>query len=276
MATPAAFGAGTNVTLGDAGTPTSQLATELVAQALTAKGFTVTRATFPTAAAADAAQRAGTLDVFVTDTSTLLERVLAQPKERNATTLTQTLTTTLAPRGQVPVAAATDDDAPQVACTRGAARIHKLRGVISLAKAAPRLTYAADAAHVVRADGLAALRATFRRVIVSPGNGRFDVIARGRAHCVLSSGTEPRAERLKLATLTDATRRLAGTPRNEVVVAAQSYLGGAPPTFTSTVQAATAAMTQPAIRGLRVAVELDGQDRAVAAGTFLRSVGLIP
>ena len=274
-AAPSAVAAGTAVTIADSGTTTSRLTAELAAQALTAQGFTVTRAGHPSVLAADAAARAGTVDAYTTDTGVLLERVLARPKERDDARLPGLLASLLTPRGQAALAVAPYDDAPRIACTRASVRRNKLTGVLSLPKAATNLTYAVTARHVIRADGLASLRAAFRRVIVSPGVGRFDLVARGRAHCVLSSGVEPRTARLRVVTLRDRTRRLAGTPQHGVVVANQAYLATAPATFGPTLDRVAALLTDNAVRGLADAVELGGTDPVAAAQGFLRANGVI-
>jgi glycine betaine/choline ABC-type transport system substrate-binding protein len=271
-----AVGAGTPVRIGDAGTPATRLVAELDGQALTAQGFTVTRVGFASAAAADAAVRSGSLDMYATETATLLERVVGHPKERDDARLGPLLAAALAPRGEAPVAPAPYDDAPQVACTKAAVRSHRLSGVASLGKAAPSLVYAATPPNVVRADGLAALRVRFRRVIVAPGSGRFDAVARRRAHCVESSGTEPRAVRLALVALRDRTRRFAGTPQHGVAVVRQAYLGSAPPVFGQTLGKIAALLTDATVGTLRGAVEIDGQDPAPTARDFLRANGVIP
>ena len=269
-------GSGTQLTLADTGTTSSRLTAELSAQALTAQGFTVTRATLPSAAAADGALKAGTIDVYATETATLLERVLARPKLRDDIQLNAALTAQLAVRAQVPLAIDPADDAPQVACRPSTVKAHKLTGLLKLGRAAGNLTYAATAAHVVRGDGLAALHVRFRRVIVASGTKRFDLIARGKAHCVLSSGAEPRAARLNLVGLRDLTRRLAGTPQHGLVVASQAYLATAPPTLTPTLDRVAALVTTTTLRTLIGQVELDAQDPAVAAQTLLRANGILP
>ena len=121
-----AIGAGTQVRIADTGTSATRLAAEAVAQALTAQGFAVTRSSAPSAAAAEAATRLGNVDVYMTETATLLERVLARPKERDDARLRSALTTLLAARSQAPRRVARYDDAPQVACTPAAVRVHKL------------------------------------------------------------------------------------------------------------------------------------------------------
>ncbi len=276
VAASTGLGAGVQVTLADTGTTSSRLTAELSAQALTAQGFTVTRTTMSSAVAAGAALSTGAIDVYATETATLLERVLARPKLRDDAQLTAALRTQLAARGQVPLAIEPADDAPQVACRKPAVRAHKLTGLLKLGRAAGNLTYAATAAHVVRADGLAALRVRFRRVIVASGTKRFDLIAKRKAHCVLSSGAEPRAARLNLVALRDLTRRLAGTPRHGLLVAGQGYLATAPATFTPTLDRVAALVTTDNLRSLIGQVELDAQDQAVVAQVFLRANGIIP
>ena len=262
--------------LADTGTTSSRLRVELSAQALTAQGFTVTRTTFPSAVKADEALRAGTIDAFTTETATLLERVLARSKLRDDVELRAALPVQLAARAEVPLAIDPADDAPQVACRKSVVRAHKLTGLLKLGRAAGNLTYAATASHVVRGDGLAALHVRFRRVIVTSGTTRFDLIARRKAHCVLSSGAEPRAARLNLVALRDLTRRLAGTPQHGLVVASQAYLATAPSTFTPTLDRVAALVTTTNLMSLIGQVELDAQDPVVAAQTFLRTNGIIP
>lgn len=249
---------------------------ELAAQALTAQGFTVTRTTATSPLAAEADLTAGVIDAYTTDTATLLERVLAQPKQRTDTTLATSLTSLLAARAQVPLAIAPADDAPQVACRRSVVKTHKLTGVLSLGRAAKNLSYAAPAAHLVRADGLASLRVTFRRVVRANGTTRFDLIARAKVHCVLSSGAEPRAARLNLVALRDLTRRLAGTPRHDLVVTTQAYVASAPATFAPILTTVAGLVTTDALRTLVGQVELDAQDPALVTQGFLRANGIIP
>lgn len=270
------LGAGTTVTIADSGTSATRLAAEATAQALTAQGFAVARSSYSTATAADAASRLGRVDVYMTETATLMERVLARPKERDDVRLRSGLLTLLAARGQVPMAIAPYDDPPQVACTARAVRAHRLSGLLALGHTARRLTYAATPAHVVRADGLAALRVRFGRVIVSPGAGRFDIIARNRAHCVLSSGAEPRAARLSLIALRDVTRRLAGTPQHGIAVVTQAYRATAPPAFAPTLDRVEALLTTESLRTLLGLVDIDGQDPVAATQGFLRTHGVIP
>jgi glycine betaine/choline ABC-type transport system substrate-binding protein len=270
------FGAGAQLTLADTGTTASRLRADLSAQALTAQGFTVTRTTLSSATAAEAALTAGTIDAYATETATLLERVLARPKLRDDAQLRGALTSRLTARAQVPLAIDPADDAPQVACRKTVVRAHKLTGLLTLGRAAGNLTYAATAAHVVRGDGLAALHVRFRRVIVTSGTKRFDLIARRKVHCVLSSGAEPRAARLNLVALRDLTRRLAGTPQHGLIVASQTYLGTAPATFTPTLDRVAALVTTGNLRSLIGQVELDGQDSVVAAQTLLRANRIIP
>ena len=268
--------AGTTITVADSGTAATRVQAELTAALLAAQGYTVTRTTFPSAAAADAALQGGQADVYFTQTATLLERVAHRPKERDAAKLAGVLSAVLTPRGEAAMGTAPYDDAPQVACRKTAVRAYKLRGLVTLRQAAPKLIYAATAAHTVRADGLAAIGAKFKRVIVRSGNGRFDVIRSRTAHCVLSSGVEPRAARLGLVAISDAKRRLAGTPQRGVAVVSQAYLGGAPATFAPAVEQAAALLTAANARTLFGSVDIDGQDPATVAQGFLRGAGLIP
>jgi glycine betaine/choline ABC-type transport system substrate-binding protein len=276
VATAPALGAGTRVTIADSGTSATRLAAEAAAQALAAQGFTVTRAGYSTARAADSASQRGSADVYMTETATLLERVLARRKERDDTRLRESLATLLAARAQAPLAIAAYDDSPQVACTARAVRDHRLAGLLALGRASRSLTYAASPAHVVRADGLAALRVRFRRVVVASGTGRFDVIARRRAHCVFSSASEPRSARLALVALRDATRRLAGTPQHGVAVVSQAYLATAPAAFGPTLDRVAALLSTENTRTLLGLVDIDGQDAGVAAQGLLRANGVIP
>ncbi len=276
VAASTGLGAGSQVTLADTGSTSSRLTAELSALALTAQGFTVTRATLPSASAANDALAAGAIDAYATETATLLERVLTQSRVRDDVTLVATLTSQLAARRQTPLAISPADDALQVACRKAAIRSHRLSGLLTLGRAAGNLTYAATATHVVRADGLAVIRVRFRRVIVAGHAKRFDLIAKRRAHCVLSSAAEPRAARLALVALRDRTRRLAGTPRHGLVVAGQSYLAGAPATFTPALERVALLVTTENLRSLIGQVELDALDPAAVAQTFLRANGVIP
>ena len=275
LAAVPAVAAGTQFSLADNGSVPSRLGAELITQALVAQGFTVTRVTYATPGEADAALRAGTVEGYVTDTATLLERTLGQPKERREAALPGVIVAQLAARGYQILGMTPSDDAAVVVCTPKAVRVQKLGGLVRLPQRAPSLTYAASPDHVIRADGLASLRSSFRRVIVRSGFGRFDVIAAKRAHCVHSTGAEPRNARLGLVTLRDTTRRLAGTPRHNVTVVTAAYVASAPPTFAATVERVAATVTTPALARLRGTVELDGQDLAAVARAHLVAAGIV-
>lgn len=274
-ATPVAAGAGTQVTLADTGSSQSRLHAEIVSQALAAQGYAVTRQSLPTASAADAAVRAGTIDGYLSDTATVFERVLGQRPERDEARFRAALSAQLGSRAQDALGLTPSDDAQAVACTRRAVRAYRLRGVVGLSRRAPSLVYAATPEHVVRADGLPALRAEFRRVIVRPGLGRFDVIRRRRAQCVQSTTADPHSVTIGLITLRDRTRRFAGTPKHQVLVLGQAYLATAPPTFTATVDQVGRTVTTAALRGLRLEVELRGKD-LVATGRAHLQANAVP
>lgn len=266
-----ALGAGNAVTIADTGSTASQVGADLSARALTARGFTVSRTSQPSAVAADAALRAGTLDAYVTDSATLQSRVYLGGVQRDDAALRAALVAGAQARGETVLGITPADDAPTVACTRRAVKAYGITGLLKLAKVARSLSYGATASHMVRADGYFALGATFQRVIVQPGSGRFGLFASRKIQCVLSSGAEPRAAKLGLTTLRDTTRRLAGTPRHTVTVVANGYLAGAPPEFAQTVDGVAALVTTGALSGLRGAVELSGATPAAAAEAFLRA-----
>ncbi len=271
-AAPQALGAGAAVTIADTGTTASALQADMTARALRAQGFTVTRVTQPGARAADAAMGAGTVDAYVTDTATLLENVLARPEEKRRNRLAAALQAGAHGRGIAGFTVA--DDSPTVACSRVAMRRHRIGTLLNLPRVARPLSYGATPQHLVRADGFLALRARFHRVIVNPGTGRFDLIRRGRVHCVLSSAAEPRAARLRLVTLRDTTRRLAGTPTLGVVVTSPAYLTGAPPAYGPTVDRVGAAITQDALLTARGQIELDAAAVDAVAGARLAATGI--
>lgn len=271
MSATTAAGAGTQVTLADTGSATSRVHAELISQALAAQGFTVTRQSLPTATAADAALRAGAIDGYFSDTQTVLERVLGQRTERDDARLTATLAAQLAPRAQGALGLTPSDDAQAVACTRRAVRAYRLRGVVGLSRRARSLIYAATPAHVVRADGLASLRAEFKRVVVRPGLGRFDVIRARKAQCVQSTTADPHSVTIGLITLRDRTRRFAGTPNHQVLVVGQAYLTTAPPAFVATVDQVGRTVTTAALRGLRLDVELRGRDVVATSRAHLQA-----
>ncbi len=266
-----AFGAGTVVTIADTGTTASQLGADLSARALTARGFTVTRVSQPSAAAADTAVRAGTLDAYVTDSATLQTRVYIGPVQRDDAALRAALVAGAQARAETILGITPADDAPTVACTKRAVKAFGITGLLKLRKVAGSISYGATASHMVRADGYFALGAIFQRVIVQPASGRFGLFASRKIQCVLSSAAEPRAAKLGLTTLRDTTRRLAGTPRHTVTVVANGYLAGAPPEFAQTVEGVAALVNTGALTGLRGAVELNGATSAAAAEGFLRA-----
>lgn len=271
---PHAAAAGSSVTIADTGTTAAVVQADMTARALSAQGLTVTRVTQPGAQAAQAALAAGTIDAYTTDAATLLEGVLAQPKERVRSRLAGRLTAAATPRGIVVSGFTPGDDSPTVACTRAAMKRHRIGLLANLGAVAPSLSYGATPQHVVRADGLPALRARFRRVIVNVGNGRFTLIRNGRVHCVLASTAEPRVERLRLVTLRDGTRRLSGTPALGVMATSAAYLAGANPAYGPTVDRVAATITTDALRQMRGEIELDAQPVAAVVTARLAAAGI--
>lgn len=269
-----ALGAGTTVTIGDSGTPTSQIIADSNALALTAQGFTTTRVSFPSPFAADRALRAGEVDSYVTDSATLLRRVLARPAERRAARLPGALARPVAARKQAIVAWAPADEAPTVACTRTAVKNFRIGRLERLGTVSAKLTYAAPREHIVRSDGLLALRTKFNRVVVANGASRFTLLKRGKVHCVPSTATEPRLAGTAFITLRDSSRRLAATPARPITVASQAYLAGAPATFRSTLGAVAARYTTPRLRSARMQVEVRKQDRTAVARSVLVAGGI--
>ena len=74
----------------------------------------------------------------------------------------------------------------------------------------------------------------------------------------------------------DRLRRFAGTPQHGVVVVNQAYLATAPTEFGATLERVAGLLTDDAMRGLAVAVELDGRDPVATSQEFLRANGVIP
>ncbi len=269
-----AAGAGAVVSIGDSGTTASRLLADGDALALTAQGYSVTRVGYPDAFSADAAMRAGSVDVYVTDTATLLRRVLARSVERREARLGAALSAPLQARGQAVVAWAPADDAPAVTCSRKAMKRFGIGRLDRIASVSKNVVYAATPEHVVRADGLVALRAQFKRVLVTSGAARFTLLRRGKADCVLSSAAEPRVTGAAFLTLKDPSRRLAGTPAHPVTVASAHYLAGAPATFAPTVTSVAGRFTTPQLRTARGAVEVTGGSVTDVARTVLVAGGL--
>ncbi len=273
---PSALGAGATVAIGDIGTPASRIVADGNALALTAQGYTVTRTGYADPFTADAALRAGEVDLYVTDTSTLLRRVLSRPVERRPTRLHAALTAPLAARGQAVVAFSPADDAPNVVCSRAAMKRFGIGRLDRLGRVSKNVVLGVTAPHVIRADGLVALRAQFRRVVVANGDARFTLLRRGRVHCVMATGAEPRVAGAAFLALKDPTRRLAGTPARPVTVGSAAYLATAPASLAPTLTAVGARYTTDQLRSARARVEVNNQPSVDVARVTLQTAGLLP
>ncbi len=273
---PSALGAGTTVSIGDSGTSTSRIVADSNALALTAQGYTVTRVAYADPFAADAALRSGAVDLYVTDTATLLRRVLARPVERRPARLHAALAAPLAARQQAVVAFAPADDAPDLVCSRTAMKRFGIGRLDRLGMVSKKVILGATAPQVIRADGVVALRAQFRRVVVANGDARFTLLRRGKVHCVTATGAEPRVAGTGFLALKDPARRFAGTPARPVTVGSAAYLATAPATLTPTVTAVGARYTTDQLRSARVRVEVENQPSTDVARATLQAAGLLP
>lgn len=263
------------VTVGYVERPESELLAAIYARALADRGAEVERV--PLASEDEGAERAaaGDLDLYPDETGRVFTAFAggraADPPAPDE--VDRMIAEALAERGLAGLAPAPAGDDTRVACATTTALDLELRTLSDLAPVADQLTYAASAEHVERPAGLPALRRAygidFGRVLTVPAGAGYARIERGQAACTHGLGTDPELAAAGLTVLEDDLGTFQPLRLQPFAVANADFIASAPDLVRTTLDEASAALTEPELRRLRARVEIEGSPVSDVAAAFL-------
>jgi osmoprotectant transport system substrate-binding protein len=279
-------GDGVAVRIADKGFAESFIVAEAYAQALAAEGFGADVTSLASTEIADKAVRDGEIDVYPEYVGTAFQTVLgldaaAAPESREAQF--EEVSTAYAERGLTSLTPAPFNNGNAVACTQEAVDEYGIDNLTALGEASENIVYSANAEHLTRPDGLPLLRREYgfdpRQVRTVDISLRYKPIEDGQANCVYAFGTDPKLGQLDLVLIDDDKGTYsAGLSYQTFPVVSTAFLDGLTDeqrtSFTETLDAVNAALTQEAIIPLISRVEFDQEDPQDVAGQFLTDAGI--
>jgi osmoprotectant transport system substrate-binding protein len=277
--TPAAAVDGTAVTIADKGFTESQIVAQLYAQALAAQGYESEVTSLGSSEIAHAAVKKGDIDLYPEYTGTAYGVILGKTDVPDAAAVFEAITTAYAGQGLTTLTPSPYSNDNRVACTQDAVDEFGLTTLSSLGEASDQITYSANPEHLTRADGLPLLKSAyginFKEVVSVALNLRYKPVQDGKAQCVYAFGTDPQIAAEELVLLEDDKGQFQGLPYENFPVINTVFFDAQPPVFEETVSAVDALLTQEAISELNAAVDLDKEDPADVAETFLADSGIL-
>ena len=280
-------GDGVTVRIADKGFAESFIVAEAYAQALNAKGFDADVTSLASTEIADKAIRDGEIDVYPEYVGTAYQNVLgkdvAKAPEDRAAQFAE-VKDGYEQRGLTALTPAPFNNGNAVACTQEAVDEYSITTLSDLGAASKNIVYSANAEHLTRPDGLPLLKREYgfapkdiRTVDISL---RYKPIEDGQAQCVYAFGTDPKLGQLDLVLLEDDKGAYsAGLSYQTFPVVNKEFYDGLTQeqrtTFTDTLDAVNAALTQEAIIPLISRVEFDQEDPDLVAEEFLTEAGVL-
>ena len=171
-----------------------------------------------------------------------------------------------------------------VACTQEAVDQYGIKTLSDLGKASANIVYSANAEHLTRPDGLPLLKREYgfnpKEIKTVDISLRYKPIEDGQANCVYAFGTDPKLGQLDLVLIEDDKGAYsAGLSYQTFPVVNKAFYDGLTEeqrtSFTETLDAVNAALTQEAIIPLISRVEFDQEDPEVVAQEFLSEAGIV-
>jgi osmoprotectant transport system substrate-binding protein len=280
-------GDGVAVRIADKGFAESFIVAQAYAQALDAQGFDADVTSLASTEIADKAVRDGEIDVYPEYVGTAYQTVLgldiaAAPDAREAQF--EEVKAAYEKRGLTALTPAPFNNGNAVACTQEAVDQYDITTLSDLGEASPNLVYSANAEHLTRPDGLPLLRkqygVDFKDIRTVDISLRYKPIEDGQAQCVYAFGTDPKLGQLDLVLIEDDKGAYsAGLSYQTFPVINKAFYDGLTEeqrtSFTETLDAVNAALTQDAIIPLISRVEFDQEDPEVIAGEFLAEAGVV-
>jgi osmoprotectant transport system substrate-binding protein len=276
--TPSSGVDGTSVTIADKGFTESQIVAQLYAQALEAQGYKPTVKSLGSSDIADAAVKKGDIDLYPEYTGTAYGVILKKTDVPGKAAEYQAIKTAYASSGLTTLTPSPYSNDNRVACTQDAVDKYGLRTLSDLGKASGNIVYSANPEHLTRSDGLPLLKkeygVNFKDVKSVALNLRYKPIEDGQAQCVYAFGTDPQIAKDKLVLLEDDKGKFQGLAYENFPVINTAFFTAQPPVFQQTLDKVDALLTQQAITQLNASVDLDKEDPADVAGTFLKDNGI--
>jgi osmoprotectant transport system substrate-binding protein len=275
-------GSGTSLTIADKGFPESQIFAQLYAKALEAKGYSVKVTSLGSSAVADAAIRKGSIDVYPEYTGTALRDILKKNVKGSPAQQFAFIKAAYARRGLTALNPAPFNNGNEVACTEAAIRKYKITSLGSLAKAAPKLTYSANAEHLTRPDGYPLLKSrygiNFSNIITVAINLRYQPVDQGSAQCVYAFETDPQVQpgnKDHLVILKDNKNLFQGGFQSFPVVSTK-YFKTAPKSFAPTLNRVSSLIKDGRTASLLInQVQSQHKDPDQVAEAFLKAKGVV-
>jgi osmoprotectant transport system substrate-binding protein len=276
--TPSSGVDGTSVTIADKGFTESQIVAQLYAQALEAQGYKPTVKSLGSSDIADAAVKKGDIDLYPEYTGTAYGVILKKTDVPGKAAEYQAIKTAYASSGLTTLTPSPYSNDNRVACTQDAVDKYGLRTLSDLGTASGNIVYSANPEHLTRSDGLPLLKKdygiNFKEVKSVALNLRYKPIEDGQAQCVYAFGTDPQIAKDKLVLLEDDKGKFQGLAYENFPVINTAFFTAQPPVFQQTLDKVDALLTQEAITQLNASVDLDKEDPADVAGTFLKDNGI--
>jgi osmoprotectant transport system substrate-binding protein len=280
-------GDGVAVRIADKGFSETFIVAQAYAQALAAQGFDTDVTSLASTEIADKAIRDGEIDVYPEYVGTAYQTVLGKnvanaPADRDAQFAE--VKAGEEQRGLTALTPAPFNNGNAVACTQEAVDEFGIKTLTDLGKASSNIVYSANAEHLTRPDGLPLLKREYnfnpKDIKTVDISLRYKPIEDGQAQCVYAFGTDPKLGQLDLVLIEDDKGAYsAGLSYQTFPVVNKAFYDGLTEeqrtSFTETLDAVNAALTQEAIIPLISRVEFDQEDPDVVAQEFLTEAGLL-
>jgi osmoprotectant transport system substrate-binding protein len=266
------------VTIGDKNFPEELILGQLYAQALRAKGFSVSlKENLGATEVADKLLTSKQIDMYPEYTGTILSVVANQktPPKSAAEAYTQAKAFEEG-RGFTLLAATPFYDSDALAVLPAYAKAHSLTSIADLAPLGKKVTLIAAPEFATRVEGLVGLKQEYGI------NPTFKPLSIGLTYTALDSHNADVADVFTTdAQLVGGKYTLLTDPKfvfgfqNVAPVVSKTVLAAEGPAFTATLNAVSAKLTTPAMQQMNSAVSLDKQSAESVAQKFLAANGLV-
>jgi osmoprotectant transport system substrate-binding protein len=266
------------IVMGDKNFSEEYLLGELYSQALRARGFTVTlKGNIGSSTTINAALQSGKIDMYPEYTGVIYTVLAGHPD--NPTSAAETLkgaTSYEEKKGFAVLNPTPFQDADGLATTKSYAQKNSLKTIDDL-KSAGSFTYAGPPENATRYQGVLGLKKAYGLTKVQfkpvPIGSQYQALDQGKVDTIAIFTTDGQLASGKYAVLTD-TKGIFGY-QQVVPVVKKSVLSKEGPAFEQTLNAVSKLLTTDAIVAMNKAVQIDQQDPAAVAKTFLQANNML-
>ncbi len=262
------------ITIGDKNFTEEYILGELYAQALRAKGYTVTvKKSIGSSEIIDKALTSGQIQMYPEYVGTILSVLAAKNNPPSSEAATYAAAKSFeGKRGFTLLAATPYYNANSLATLPAFAQKHHLTTISDLKKIGT-FSYADTPENLTRLQGVAGLKKVYgltklKFVPLSIGL-QYPALEKGNVQTADVFSTDAQLSQTKLTILTD-DKHIFGF-QNVAPVLSEKLLKAEGPAFAQILNAVSAKLTIPAIRTMNAAVDLNKDDPAAVAGTFLKA-----